>query len=64
MDGELVAQHVEEGRPVVSYLDIDAIDPELDQWISWIGTSANQLKEEPQPQVREALGLVTWNPAP
>ena len=26
--------------------------------------SADQLKEEPQPQVREALGLVTWNPAP
>jgi hypothetical protein len=59
-----VAENVEQGRPVVSYLDVDAVDPELDQGISWIGASANQLKEEPQPQVREALGLVTWNPAP
>ncbi len=31
---------------------------------SRISVSADQLKEEPQPQVREALGLVTWNPAP
>jgi hypothetical protein len=59
-----VAEDVQQGRAVVSYLDIDAVDPELDQWISWIAASANQLKEEPQPQVREALGLVTWNPAP
>ena len=31
---------------------------------SRIRDSADQLNEEPQPQVREALGLVTWNPAP
>jgi hypothetical protein len=64
VDGQLVAENVEQGRPVVSDLDVGAVDPELDQWSSWISTSANQLKEEPQPQVREALGLVTWNPAP
>ena len=28
------------------------------------GRAGDQLKEEPQPQVRVALGLVMWNPAP
>jgi hypothetical protein len=31
---------------------------------SRIRGSGDQLNEEPQPQVREALGFVTWNPAP
>ena len=31
---------------------------------SRIRDSADQLNDEPQPHVREALGLVTWNPAP
>ena len=31
---------------------------------SRIRDSADQLNEEPQPHVRLALGLVTWNPAP
>ena len=31
---------------------------------SRISGSADQLKEEPQPQVRVAFGFVTWNPAP
>ncbi len=61
MEGQALAQYLEEGRAVVGNLDFDAVDAESDQWI---GTSEDQLKEEPQPHVREALGFVTWNPAP
>ncbi len=59
-DAQLVAEDVEQRRPVVGHLDVGAVDAEVDQGIQ-VG---DQLKEEPQPQVREALGLVTWNPAP
>jgi hypothetical protein len=58
VDPQLVTQDIEERRSVVCHLDVGAVDTEPDQG------SATQLKEEPQPQVREALGLVTWNPAP
>ena len=58
-DVQLVAEDLEQRRSVVGHLDVGAVDAELD-----ITGSAAQLKEEPQPQVREALGLVTWNPAP
>ncbi len=54
---EPLAQQVEQGRAVVGRLDVRAVDAER------IGGSADQLKEEPQPQVRVALGLVTWKPA-
>jgi hypothetical protein len=59
----VLAEHVEESRVVVvvGQLDVGAVDAESDQGIS---ASVGQLKEEPQPQVRVALGLVTWNPAP
>jgi len=57
----VLAQDVEQGRAIVGDLDVGAVDAEPDQWISG---SADQLKEEPQPQVREAFGFVTWNPAP
>ena len=56
---ELLAEDLEQGRTVVGDLDVGAVDAEPDQ-----GISVDQLKEEPQPQVRLAFGLVTWNPAP
>ena len=58
---QLVAEHVEQRGPVVGHLDVGAVDAEPDQRDR---ISEDQLKEEPQPQVRVALGLVTWNPAP
>jgi hypothetical protein len=63
MEGQALAQDVEEGQAVVGWLDLNvgAIDAESDQWIRKL---EDQLKEEPQPHVREALGFVTWNPAP
>jgi hypothetical protein len=61
MEGQVLAQDLEEGGAVVGNLDVGAVDAESDQWIR---TSVDQLKEEPQPHVREALGFVTWNPAP
>ena len=61
MQTEPVAEHLEQGRAVVGELDVGAVDAEPDQGISGSG---DQLKEEPQPHVREAFGFVTWNPAP
>ncbi len=58
---QVLAQDLEQARPVVGNLDVGAVDAEPDQGIR---TSVDQLKEEPQPQVRLALGFVTWNPAP
>ena len=57
----MLAEDLEQCRPVVRYLDVGAVDAQSDQGIR---TSVDQLKEEPQPQVRLALGFVTWNPAP
>ena len=50
---EMLAQGVEQGRVVVRRLDGSPVEAERDQ-----------LNEEPQPQVRVALGFVMWNPAP
>ena len=57
---QALAQYLEEGRTLVCYRDVGAVDAEPDQWIR---KSEDQLNEEPQPHVREALGFVTWNPA-
>jgi hypothetical protein len=61
VQSEPIAKYVQKRGAVVEDLDDGAVDVKLDQWISG---SANQLKEDPQPQVRDAFGLVTWNPAP
>lgn len=58
---QALAQYLKESRAVVDYLDVGAVDSKSDQRIR---TSAGQLKEDPQPHVREAFGFVTWNPAP
>ncbi len=57
-DAQLVAQDIEERGPS------SATSTSTPSTRSRISGSAAQLNEEPQPQVREALGLVTWNPAP
>ena len=67
---ELLAQHVEEGDAVGDG-DLAPVQDEGDQGDrSWCcsgdgtpGRAPAQLKEEPQPQVRVALGFVMWNPA-
>jgi hypothetical protein len=59
---ELLAERVEEGYPlIVDDLDGDSVKQES------YGRSRGglaQLKDEPQPQVRVALGFTMWNPAP
>ncbi len=66
---ELLAQRVEE-RDAVGDGDLAPVQDEGDQGVgggccSGDGTPGRapaQLKEEPQPQVRVALGFVMWNP--
>ena len=63
---EVVAQHVEERAVLVGELDLGSVQAEPEDrgrlGVSPAGGGV-QLKEDPQPQVREALGFEMWNPA-
>ena len=63
---QAVAQDLEQRGAVVGDLDVDPVDAERERRrrlgapVRWSG----QLKDEPHPQVRVALGFEMWNPAP
>ena len=59
---ELAAERVEEG-PLGGELDASPVELDRDGGRLQAPSPSAQLKEEPQPQVRDAFGFVMWNPA-
>jgi hypothetical protein len=62
MATQLLAERVEKGDPVL-VVDLDG-DPVEKKGNGRSRGGVAQLKDEPQPQVRVALGFTMWNPAP